>query len=216
MNLRLQEHRASGEPGAFSGAAQPRHVRRQFRRHDHVLDSTQQNNLHLIIDGWACRSRTTADGRRQILGMLLPGDVYGTATVTTASVDFAVVALSAVVTEIRPLANESPVLILEHALADAAISARWIARLGQRSAAGKIADMIDELVSRQNLPSTDHVPAADFRMTQYDLADATGLTAIHVNRTLREMRANDIFRIRRGIIEIPSMQLLRRVAEGVS
>jgi len=216
MSLQLRAYPSASRELKLVAPAQPMPMRWQLRRHDRLSEESPARSLTVVLDGWACRSRTTPDGRRQILGILMPGDACGSAVTSHNWVDFSLVALSPVTIEMRAIDHESPAVLLEKALMDAAISTRWIARLSQRSAIAKITDLIDELVTRQRLPDGDHVASADFRMTQYDLADATGLTAIHVNRTLRELRSADLFRIGRGTIEIPSMQRLRKVAAGLA
>lgn len=188
--------------------------RRQFRRGDDLLSDGQPADVSIVREGWACRTRTTKDGRRQIIGLYLPGDVFGTTASVSPWVEYSVVALSNVIIETRRSEIEAPEAMLVHALADAAIAVRWIARLGQRGAVEKITDLIDELIVRQELDGADHIVSAPFLLTQYDLADATGLTAIHVNRTLRELREANVLYLKRGEIHVPSLERLRVLAHG--
>jgi CRP-like cAMP-binding protein len=219
--MALQNRLSQNWNGATLSPATTRSLpqRRQFRRHEPLLVAGPSPSLTVIKDGWACRSRVTHDGRRQILGIFLPGDVCGLSAEAPKWVEFSVVALSQVIVEVRPVPDVPPAVLLEHALADAAIAARWIARLSQRSAVQKVTDLVDELVTRQGLATdsatTDRSISARFQLTQYDLADATGLTAIHVNRTLRDLRKADVLRLKRGEIEITSMNRLRALAAGM-
>lgn len=189
-------------------------LRRQFRRGDDLSGGERPSNIAVVREGWACRTRTTKDGRRQIIGLLLPGDVFGSSLGASTLADFSVVALSNVIIEGRQPDIEHPEAMLVHAHAEAAIATRWIARLGQRGAIEKITDLVDELVVRQRLGEADDIPAAPFLLTQYDLADATGLTAIHVNRTLRELREANVLHLRRGEVRVPSLRRLRALAHG--
>lgn len=202
-------------PLPWNGASRIAPLSKQFRRGERLFRDVQLHSLSVVREGWACRSRVTKDGRRQILGILMPGDVCRPATGGVAWVDYSLVALSAMKVDMRPFEAEEPAALLEHALADVAISARWIARLGQRSAVQKVADLVEELVVRQGLGDAEHIPHAPFLLTQYDLADATGLTAIHVNRTLRDLREVDLLRVKRGEMAIPSMTRLRAAAAGL-
>jgi CRP-like cAMP-binding protein len=176
--------------------------------------------LHVVIDGHLCRYRILEDGRRQILAFLLPGDLFdlrcslltgrehGIGTLTEAHV--ATVPFEALAT----LRGERP--SLDEALrraecATEAVYLEWIANLGQRSALERTAHLICELFHRARSAGLGFDLAIDFPMTQVDFADALGLSVVHVNRTLQELRRRKLITLRSRhlrIHDLPALEAL--------
>jgi CRP-like cAMP-binding protein len=98
-------------------------------------------------------------------------------------------------------------------LIDSAVQRERILSVGRRSALARVAHLLCELYVR--LEVVGQVEGRTFRLpvTQLDIADATGLTAVHVNRMLRELRSEEIVTFRGGTVEIHDWQRLEQVAE---
>jgi CRP-like cAMP-binding protein len=160
----------------------------------------------ILLDGWAVRSNSLRDGRRQILGLMFAGDLGSSWTPVFGPWDHAIRALTpcrvvqiarASLTE---LARGLPLLgdrIAQAAAVDAAIVHAWLVNLGQRKAPERIAHLFCELAYR--LPGRPQ-QASTIPLTQQDLADALGMTSVHVNRVLQRLRAEGLIDIRKGAV----------------
>ncbi|UYY57513.1 Crp/Fnr family transcriptional regulator [Sphingomonas sp. S2-65] len=155
----------------------------------------------ILLSGWACRTRTFFDGRRQILSMLLPGDLIGHAFRENAVAVTTVVALTEGVVMPAPAPAEGSGLAQAYAAAAALEEVylyRQIARLGRLSAYERLADWLLETRDRlamAGLASGDSFPMP---LTQEALADLLGLTSVHINRTLQSMRRDGALDLRGG------------------
>ena len=159
-----------------------------------------------MLSGWACEMRVLPDGRRQIYSFALPGDVVLSRPVNV-SVPCSLVALTAVeCVDVAHLLSRAKKTERDeiakamnralHAMQERRYEA--IVRLGRRSAVQRVADLLLELHDR--LGDVGLVASDSFRLplTQEHFADALGLSVVHVNRSLRTLRLNDLVRFRFG------------------
>ena len=172
----------------------------------------------LLIEGWACRYKTLLDGRRQIIGFVLPGElcsswaagvgpmahgVRALSSARVAKVDRAVVLArvdqhSALVDRMRFVAAQ------EHTILGA-----WLLNIGQRKAPERIAHLFCELATRMRKIGLSMVDGGyEVPLTQTDLADALGLTSVHVNRVLQKLRDRGFIDFRRGVLSIRDVPAL--------
>jgi len=171
----------------------------------------RMKHIFLLIDGWAARYRLLSDGRRQITAIFLPGDLCDLAWRGGDAATQHVIAI----TPIRALridlgAFERQIeqdpgarTIVDHeAQAVAETQCEWLVSLGRRNAVERLAHLFCELVERIGAVGTNG-GRCEMPLTQTDMADITGLTPVHVNRTLQQMR-------RSGLIELKSRQLRLR------
>jgi CRP-like cAMP-binding protein len=93
-----------------------------------------------------------------------------------------------------------------------AIQREWTLNIGQRTAFERIAHLLVELYLRLKTVGRTHDHGCDFPLTQNDLADATGLTAVHVNRTLQELRKEKLIELDRKQLRILDLDRLMDVA----
>jgi len=176
----------------------------------------------LLIEGFIERYKDTPEGRRQILALHVPGDFVDLHSYPLKHLDHSVAALTQVRValfphaEIRALTSQSPTLaelLWRSTLVDAAINREWIVSVGARAAAVRIAHLFCEMYLRlDRIGMTDGLRFA-LPLTQIDLADATGLTAVHANRMLRQLRERGLVEFRQGAVEILDWPALRRFAE---
>lgn len=165
--------------------------------------------VRLLISGWACRYKDLPDGRRQIVGFFLPGDFCDLNVYILSELDHSIGALTRVrYFEIPPeqfqlVIDSRPNLVralLWHELVNAGIQREWLLSIGQRSPVERLAHMFVELHHRLRTIGMARDHRFEFPITQHILAEANGLSLVHVNRTLQEMR-------RDGLIELAERQL---------
>jgi CRP-like cAMP-binding protein len=175
-----------------------------------------------VISGWACRLRYLPDGRRQIFTFLLPGDTLGlcerldplalTSAVTLTPME--TVDISAMAAALRSGAPEHAPLADSLALAarseEAALLDHMV-RLGRQTAYERTAHLLVELCHRLAV-----VGLGDRRfrlpLTQEILADALGLSLVHVNRTLMQLRRDRLVVLKGSFAELPDLERLALIA----
>lgn len=150
----------------------------------------------LLVRGWAARVRQMADGRRQLLSFVLPGDLIGLCAHPRPLAVTTVVALSDVAWCLAPPPRGSALLADAYATGlamEEAYRLAQICRLGRLNAQERVGDLLLELHGRLSLAGLADENGFDLPLTQEMLADALGLTPVHINRTLQQMRrARDI------------------------
>lgn len=190
-------------------------------RRDLIREGENPKFAHLMLDGWACRYKTLPDGRRQIVAFFVPGDFCDLNVYVLRQMDHSVGAITrlSVADIIREdmdrLTARYPRVaqaLWWEALVNAAIQREWTFNVGQRTAYERIAHLLTELFLRLRTVKMTNGTSCDFPLTQNDLADATGLTAVHVNRTLQELRRDGLIELERRQLTILDMQRLMEAA----
>ncbi|HWV11718.1 MAG TPA: Crp/Fnr family transcriptional regulator [Sphingobium sp.] len=174
-------------------------------------------NPLLILDGWAARARFLTDGRRQIMSLLLPGDLIGNCHHSRPLSVSTIVALSPLIICAAP-SSSSPSLDeayhVSHALDEAYLLAQ-ITRLGRLSAEERLADLMLELRDRLSLCGLVSDGGFAWPLTQSALADALGLTPVHVNRTLQQLRRRGDVILQAGRLQLTNpADLIQRVGHN--
>jgi CRP-like cAMP-binding protein len=181
---------------------------RLFRRHQHLAHGGQvQDSVYQIEEGWAYQYCVLPDGRRQITALFLPGDYCEAHWLLAGRAEYSIQALTDVkASEIAlDTVHSRPGGVTKQLLAGVTQTlnrqAEWIVNLGRRSAAERLGSLFFELYQR--LAAVDRVVAnrCTIPLTQQDIADVVGLTPVHVNRVLSDMR-------RRGIVEFSGKALV--------
>ena len=174
----------------------------------------------LLISGLLGRAFYMSEGKRQIVAMHLPGDFVDLHSLLLKRLDHDVVALTDVRVALFPHAILRKLTETEPHLArmlwlltviDAAVHREWTARLGH-SAAVRIAHLLCELQVRMAVVGLAEPEGFAIELTQADLGDMTGLTPVHVNRTLRKLREAKLAVVRDGYASIPDLNRLRDFA----
>lgn len=184
-----------------SGLARPRCVASRtelFREGDPIPRPT------LVLSGWAARVRELSDGRRQILGLLLPGDLIGIARRRHPVAIGNIVALTPMTICPAPRQDDLDDAGLSNAydrsrsLEEHYLFAQ-IVRLGRLSAYERMADLLLELWERLKLAGIASASRFPVPLTQDLLADTLGLTSVHVNRTLQTLRREGVLTLGAGM-----------------
>ena len=157
--------------------------------------------VHVVVEGWAVSTKQLVDGRRQIVNFLVPGDLCATNIFLLKRADHALSALTQAriasigATEVEAMMAASPRIaqaLWWNELSGASIQREWMTSLGQRNAYERIAHLLCELYTRLKVVRRVERDGCEFPITQNDLADATGLTPVHVNRTLQQLRQDGL------------------------
>ncbi|MGP7796498.1 Crp/Fnr family transcriptional regulator [Sphingomonas sp. CLY1604] len=190
------------ERAAIEGAcAGPSLTVRQ--RRDLIREGDRPRNVNLIVEGWAFRYKTLEDGRRQIIAFYLPGDLCDPNGYILKEMDHSVGALTAVryveiarerieaLTAMGPRLDQA---LRWDVLVSAAIQREWTVNLGQRDAIERLSHLFCELFFRLRAVGLVDGHRCEIPLTQTDLAEATGMTPVHVNRMVQELRARGLVR----------------------
>lgn len=190
-------------------------------RRDLIREGEHPRYIHLMLDGWACRYKTLPDGRRQIVAFFVPGDFCDLNVYVLKAMDHSIGAVTRLSVadisreEMDKLTTDYPRVtqaLWWEALVNSAIQREWTLNVGQRTAYERIAHLLVELFLRLKTVDLTSGTSCDFPLTQTDLADATGLTAVHVNRTLQELRRDKLIELDRRRLNIPNLQRLMEAA----
>lgn len=196
-------------------------VRTVPAKRDVVSEGERPEEVHVILEGWAARYKTLEDGSRQIVAFLLPGDFCDLHVAVLGKMDHGIVAVTRCrVGYIR--SSDIDALTAHHngltkalwwtTLVDEGILREWILNVGRRDAFARIAHLLCELHARMQMVGLVHEDRLALPLTQEQLADATGLTSVHVNRTLQRLRNDGLIEMGSGSLLIPDVRELREVA----
>jgi CRP-like cAMP-binding protein len=175
----------------------------------------------LVTSGWASRYKTLEDGRRQTLAFLIPGDLCNINDHILDELDHSIGAITQLSyleiahDKLESLAAAQPGLgraLWWQLLTGLSVQREWTLNLGQRSAIERISHLFCEMFLRLRAVGLTQGTTCDLPITQIDLSEATGLTSVHVNRTLQEMRARNLVRLKGRRLDIPDLERLERTA----
>jgi CRP-like cAMP-binding protein len=176
----------------------------------------------LLLEGLMGRYKDLRNGQRQIMELHVPGDFLDLHSFLLKRLDHNVISLVPSRTAIVP--HDRLRAITEHhphlarllwltTLLDGAIHREWLVSLGRRSALARIAHFFCEMHLRFAVVGLAGDAGFPLPITQADLAECLGLTAVHVNRTLRQLREAGLAVFRDGRVEIPDLAGLKRTGE---
>jgi CRP-like cAMP-binding protein len=175
----------------------------------------------VVTRGMACRYRLLPDGRRQILSFLIPGDFSELHVFLLQAMDHSIGAI--VSTRIAAIERDIVVDIATNrprlgaalwwcTMQEAAMARERIVALGRRNARGRVAYLLCELVWRQRAIQMAEDNTIRLPLTQTDLADALGLTAVHVNRVLQRFRQDQLIKLQQRRLTIADFARLQAIA----
>ncbi len=189
---------------------------------DFVRLGEKVSHACLVASGLAGRFGQTRDGARQIAALHIPGDMADLHSVVVPQAASALQALapSLIVrvphTALKDVAQEHPAIaeaFWRECVIDAAVMAEWVLSLGRRNALSRMAHLLCELVCRHNLSASPSELDIPFPATQMHLGDALGLTAVHVNRTLRSLREDGAADVSHRRIKVHDWRRLTAIAD---
>jgi CRP-like cAMP-binding protein len=171
----------------------------------------------MLLDGWMARSKDLQSGQRQVTELHVAGDFADLHSYTLKCLEHDVLTMSACTVAVVPHDRLQDIFQRYPRLeriywfvtnVDAAITREWALSLGQRSAISRMAQLFCELHARLKIVDRTNGEKYEFPLTQRELSECLGLTVVHANRTLQELR-------RRGLVELENRQLTIRDRGGL-
>jgi CRP-like cAMP-binding protein len=192
------------------------------RGEDAVVDGAKPSECCLLVDGFMHRFKVLPNGNRQILAFHTPGDIPDLQSLHLKTLDHSLAAT--VPTSVAFIRHQDLYALIEDrpslghvlwrdTLIDAGIFRSWITSMGQRPAHERMAHLLCEVFVRLRAVglSVDH--ACRLPLTQEELGDALGISSVHVNRTLQELRSDKLIELRGGRLDILDWKALKKVAQ---
>jgi CRP-like cAMP-binding protein len=176
----------------------------------------------LLLEGWMARAKDLPNGQRQIAEINLPGDFVDLHGFTLKRLDHDIMTITPCRVAFVP--HERLVELTEkwphltrlywfNTNLDAAIHREWTLSLGRRSAIARLAHLLLELNIRLGITGLTQHNSYDFPLTQIELGECLGLTSVHVNRTLQELRRMGLVDLQNRRVTIHDLHALQSVAE---
>ena len=196
-------------------------VRTYAAREDVITQGDKTGSVKLLLEGFACRYKVLEDGRRQVVAYFVPGDLCDLRVFILKRMDHSIGAVVASkVAHISPdnilkLTNQYPTLtraLWWSTLVEEAITREWIVNVGQRNALERMAHLFCELLYRFRAVGLNEGNSCTLPLTQVELAETLGLSSVHVNRTLQELRRQKLITLEGGTLSIQDLVALQELA----
>ena len=184
---------------------------RPFPARSHLVHEGEAAPACRLISGWAGLVRVLLDGRRQILQLVLPGDLLSFCSMPGTVSTCSVVALTPVI--VSPPMVVGPDQAARRTAAAMNSLQNQICRLGRQNAYERLASLLVEMHERLRAANECSGDAFEMPLTQETLADVLGLTSVHVNRTIQQMRRDGLIRMEGRTVVLADRAALTRAAE---
>lgn len=191
------------------------------RGQDIIAQGEKVGDIHLVLTGLAARAKILRNGDRQLMAFLIPGDLCDLEVFVLEAMDHSITAMSETTCVlipadvIRDLLSESSNLtkaLWWSTMVDSAILRERIIDHGSRDAQERIAHLCYEMLIRYRIVGETTDDVFPFPITQEDLADATGMTAIHANRMLQQLRAEGLIELKGKAMTVLDPPRLKKLA----
>ncbi|MGY3619262.1 Crp/Fnr family transcriptional regulator [Bradyrhizobium sp. USDA 10063] len=219
---RLRVHSKFNEDDAAVLCSVSSHVKEFSKKTVFVRQGERATHCCVILSGFAYRAKVTEKGKRQILSFHPVGDMpdlqglyldrmgHDLVTLSRARVGFIEHRSVKQLIEARPSIMQA---LWRETLVDAAVFRERIVRLGTGTAEGRMAHLIAELRQRLTAIGIEADDEFEFPITQSKLAEALGLSAVHVNRVLRSFRAQGVLDIQKNMVKLRNVEKLVEIGE---
>jgi len=200
----------------------PRHAEQVRSNRDFVRLGERVQHSCLVVDGIVGGFSQNSNGARQITAFFIPGDMADLQSVVQSTPTTALQALSVATilkiphAAIRAVAARYPAVAAafwRDCMVDTAVLAQWVVNIGRRDARARIAHLLCEAAVRLKAAPARGDVVFPFAVTQLQMADATGLTPVHVNRTIMALRKEELVTIRGHTVWIHDWEALTEVAD---
>lgn len=180
-------------------------------RQDLIREGDEPGPVFVMLEGWACRYKILPSGTRQIMALLMPGDACDLHVNMLAEMDHGIQAISAAKVamisrhDMTTMMNEFPSIARAMYIAqlvDEGVMRAWIVSMGRRSSIERVAHLICELYLRMHNIGLDTEGNFALPLSQIILADSLGMTPVHINRILKELRLAGTMALSRGHLHI--------------
>lgn len=194
---------------------------RPIERGDILREGAQQRSIVLVVEGWLCRYKQLENGKRQITSIFIPGDLCQPFGAVPRVLDHSLAALTPAMLSFMP-----PQLLLNTAhsnprieqalwwdlLKSDALAREHVVSLGRRSATERLGHFFCEMRERLAMVGLVEGDSFDLPLTQVDLADLFGLSAVHVNRALQDLRSSGLLSLRSRKATLPDVAGLHELS----
>jgi CRP-like cAMP-binding protein len=189
---------------------------------DIVREGDRPTRSCLLLEGFACTYKATRDGKRQIMAFHLPGDLPDLQSLHLKTLDNSVGTITPcrvgliqhdALRELCERHHRIASALWRMTLIDAAVFREWILSIGRRNAFRRIGHLLCELVTRMQAVGLAQGDTCELPMTQEELGDALGISTVHVNRTLQDMRHSGLITLRGGTLTVLDWDGLREASE---
>lgn len=189
---------------------------------DLVYQGQSDQAAYILISGWACSYKLLHDGQRQIVDFQIPGDFLGLRSVVLHISDHSIEPVTDIevtevdVADLMQAFSQTPRLttaVLWAASRDEAMVVEHLMNVGRREASQRVAHFLLELGARLSLVGMGTKEGYACPLSQYLLADALGLSSVHINRVLRKLREAGMMTFRNGYVTFDDYDRLVDYAE---
>lgn len=190
-------------------------------RQDIIQEGDNPTGVNLIVAGYAFRYKALSDGRRQILGYFVPGDICDLRVFVLKRMDHSIAALTQVAVRLIP---EKRILDITETyprimralwwatLVEESVTREWLLSMGQRNAVERVAHLFCEIFYRASAVGATEGLTVPLPLRQTDLAEMTGLSVVHVNRVLQDLRKRGLIAFDGQILTIVDLDQLEAFA----
>jgi CRP-like cAMP-binding protein len=187
-----------------------------------VREADAPEHCAVLVSGFAYRQKLTGDGSRQIVALHIPGDALDFQNLFLDVSDHSIQMLTRAeaafiaMSDLQVLARQRPAVghaILVKILVEASIFREWVLNVGRRDSRMRLAHLLCELGVRLDAEGLAEDYGYELPMTQEQLADALGLTPVHVNRTLKALEAEGLIVRSKRSVSFPDWKRLRLVGD---
>lgn len=202
--------------------ALPMRLQRFGAREPVVRLGDRPDECCLVADGFAFRSLTTAEGNRQILSIHIPGEIPDLQSLHLQVMDHDLTTLTSCMLAFIPhaaikamnFANPRVAAALwRETLVDAAVFREWIVNVGSRTGIVRLAHLLSELRHRLEAVGRSSNGKFDMPITQLELGNCLGLSTVHTNRVLKELKGIGLVRTTRGSFHLPDRDRLEQLGQ---
>jgi CRP-like cAMP-binding protein len=191
-------------------------------RQDIVREGDRARECCMLLSGLACRYSMTPEGKRQITAFIVPGDIFDIQSFLLEVMDHSIASIAPSTVAMIPhealiaITKESPRVsraVWKESLFEAAVFREWIVNVGRRTAFQRIAHVMCEMYARHRLVGLVEANTVVWPMTQSEVADATGLSVVHVNRSIQALRSDGLISLVGGLLTIHDWKGLARAGQ---
>ncbi|RUR51363.1 Crp/Fnr family transcriptional regulator [Vreelandella populi] len=182
----------------------------------------QPNHCCLIVEGFTCVHKISAEGKRQIIALHVPGDIPDLQSLHLQVLDINITSITRCKlgfikhSDMHQLCEQYPRLTAafwRETLVHASIFREWLLNIGRREAYARIAHLLCEILLRLKAVGLTEEKTFHMPMTQAEMADATGMTPVHVNRVYQALRADGLISTEKSQMTLPDWNKIQQAGE---
>ena len=189
---------------------------------DVVREGDRPSRSFVLLEGFACTYKVTGEGKRQIMAFHISGDIPDLQSLHLKVLDNSVGTITPCKVgfiqheTLHDLCERFPRIaraLWRETLIDASIFREWITNVGRRDGTSRMAHILCEMMVRLRAVGLAQDHTCDLPITQSELADATGLTTVHVNRVLQQLRGAGLITLKGGVLSVLDWDGLKKAGD---